>query len=835
MKLMLVDGNSVLNRAFYGVPPLTNSKGVYTNAVFGFMNILLRHIESDNPDIICVAFDFKAKTYRHLMYDGYKAGRKGMPDELAQQLPIVKKILDAAGVVRAECEGLEADDIIGIMSKNADTSGDNVVIITGDRDELQLVNENITVKLAVTKQTGSSDSIYTPESIREKYGLEPEQLIDLKALMGDTSDNIPGVLGVGEKTALKLLQEYKTLEGIYENIESQKGSLKIKLETGKDSAYMSRELGRIRRELPEDMVLPDLVKLEMNKTELAEIFTDLEMNSMLDKFSLKEELLSETQAVETVDFDESKHNSVFENDVLYLLNFPENEYFLIKDESFVLKVPYSELYRLDGKRIITHDAKPLLRKILSIGYEFEIVFDTVLAAYVLNPSKNSYPLENIYTEVVGRTLSDPSMQVFELDSLVKGLEDKMKTASSYELYKDIELPLCKVLAEAEHYGVEVDAEFIKAFGENLDKEIKELTSSIYETAGYEFNINSPKQLGKLLFEDLLLPAQRKTKTGYSTDNEVLESLVKYHPVADLIIHYRQLAKLKSTYVDGLLKNIASDGRIHTIFTQTVTQTGRISSIEPNLQNIPVRTSLGRELRKAFRAAEGYTLIDADYSQIELRILAHIADDKVMQNIFESGNDIHTQTAAEIFGLPENMVTSELRRRAKAINFGIVYGIGDYSLSQDIGVTRKEAKKYIDNYLNTFSGVKAYVDDIIAFAREHGYIDTLFGRRRFVPEITSSKKTIVSFAERVCRNTPIQGTAADLIKLAMVRVSESLKSAGLKARLILQIHDELIIEAPEDEVEKASEILKREMENAYKFKVPLVTDLHCGKTWFDAKD
>ena len=367
--------------------------------------------------------------------------------------------------------------------------------------------------------------------------------------------------------------------------------------------------------------------------------------------------------------------------------------------------------------------------------------------------------------------------------------------------------------------------------------VKTLTKqqSIWREAGQEFNINSPKQLGKLLFEDLLLPAQRKTKTGYSTDNEVLESLVKYHPVADLIIHYRQLAKLKSTYVDGLLKNIASDGRIHTIFTQTVTQTGRISSIEPNLQNIPVRTSLGRELRKAFRAADGYTLIDADYSQIELRILAHIADDKVMQNIFESGNDIHTQTAAEIFGLPESMVTSELRRRAKAINFGIVYGIGDYSLSQDIGVTRKEAKKYIDNYLNTFSGVKAYVDDIIAFAREHGYIDTLFGRRRFVPEITSSKKTIVSFAERVCRNTPIQGTAADLIKLAMVRVSESLKSAGLKARLILQIHDELIIEAPEDEVEKASEILKREMENAYKFKVPLVTDLHCGKTWFDTKD
>ncbi len=835
MKLMLVDGNSVLNRAFYGVPPLTNSKGVYTNAVYGFLNIMLRHIEEDSPDLICVAFDLKAKTYRHLLYDGYKAGRKGMPDELLQQLPIVKKVLDAAGILRAECEGLEADDIIGIMSKDADALGNSVVIITGDKDELQLVNENITVKLAVTKQTGSADSVFTPEKIMEKYGLEPSQLIDLKALMGDSSDNIPGVPGVGEKTALKLLHEYKNLDGVYENIESQKGALKIKLTEGKESAYMSRELGRIRRELPDDMALPELVKPEMNKSELAALFADLEMNSMLDKFSLKEEMSFYTEKIDIVDFDEKLHSSVFENDILYLLNFPNEEYLLVKAEKSVLIVPYSELHRIDGKRIVTHDAKPLLRKMLGEGYKFEIEFDTILAAYVLNPSKSSYPLENIYIEVLGRAVSDISSQIFELDKLVDGLAEKMKETGSYDLYKNIELPLCTVLAESEYFGVEVDSEFLKTFGENLDKEIKVLIASIYDLAGSTFNINSPKQLGKVLFEDLLLPVQRKTKIGYSTDNEVLESLVKYHPIADYIIHYRQLTKLRSTYVDGLMKSIAFDGRIHTIFTQTVTQTGRISSIEPNLQNIPVRTALGRELRKAFVAKEGYSLIDADYSQIELRILAHIADDKVMQEIFESGNDIHTQTASEIFCLPEFMISSELRRRAKAINFGIVYGLGDYSLSQDIGVTRKEAKQYIENYLNTFSGVNSYVQDIIAFAREHGYIETLFGRRRYVPEITSSKKNIAAFAERVCRNTPIQGTAADIIKLAMVRVSDSLKREGLKARLILQIHDELIIEAPENEVEKASEILRREMEHVYKFKVPLVTDLRCGKTWFDTKD
>lgn len=834
MKLMLIDGNSVLNRAFYGVPPLTNSKGFYTNAIYGFMNILHRHIEEDKPDLICVAFDMKAKTYRHLMYDGYKAGRKGMPEELAQQLPVMKEVLDAAGVIRAECEGLEADDIIGIYSKTADLSGDSVVIITGDRDELQLVNENITVKLAVTKQTGSSDSVYTPDSIREKYGLEPEQLIDLKALMGDSSDNIPGVPGVGEKTALKLLQEFKTLEGVFDNIEAQKGALKTKLENGKDSAFMSRELGTIRRTLPDGMVLPELEPKEADTSALVSLFTDLEMTSLIDKYSLKEEASADVETVPTVEFSE-EYKSVFEKDLLYVITDHEKETFTVLGDGVAVKASYENLDLINEKRLVIHDGKPLLRYCLGKGISFETEFDTILAAYVLNPSKTAYPLENIYTEILGKAISDVGAQLKNMSDLVEGLESKMKSDGSYGLYKDIELPLSKVLSEAEHWGVEVDSDFLVSFGQNLDSEIAELTQGIYSHSGYEFNINSPKQLGKVLFEDLQLPVQKKTKIGYSTDNEVLESLVIYHPIADLIIRYRQLAKLKSTYVEGLLKAVAEDGRIHTVFTQTVTQTGRISSIEPNLQNIPVRTTLGRELRKAFKAKDGCVLIDADYSQIELRILAHIADDKVMQDIFESGRDIHTQTAAEIFGLPEEMVTSEFRRRAKAINFGIVYGIGDYSLSQDIGVTRKEARQYIDNYLNTFNGVKSFVDDVISFAKEKGYVETLFGRRRYVPEITASKKPLVAFAERVCRNTPIQGTAADLIKLAMVKVSEALKSEGLNARLILQIHDELIIEAPENEVEKASEILRREMENAHKFSVPIVTDLHCGKTWFEAKD
>ncbi len=835
MKLMLIDGNSVLNRAFYGVPPLTNSKGFYTNAIFGFLNILSRHIDEDHPDMICVAFDLKAKTYRHLLYDGYKAGRKGMPEELAQQLPVMKSLLDAFGIIRAECEGLEADDIIGIMSRDADLRGDSVVIVTGDRDELQLVNDNIIVKLAVTKPTGSADTVFTPEKIREKYGLEPEQLVDLKALMGDSSDNIPGVPGVGEKTAVKLLQENKTLEGVFENINSQKGALRSKLENGKDSAYLSRELGRIRRELPEDMTLPELKVLEENRSMLAKIFTELEMTSMLDKYSLKEELVVRVETVAVEAFEETSHRGIFDAEIIYLLDVPENEILLVKGETSSVAVPYSEFYRFDGKKVITHDAKPVLRKMLAEGYSFSIEFDTILAAYVLNPSKNAYLLETVFTETLGKAISDPGTQLGNLPELVAALESRLKENESYSLYKDIELPLCSVLAEAEHFGVEVDSDFISDFGKNLDAEILKITSSIYELSGSEFNINSPRQLGKVLFEDMMLPVQKKSKIGYSTDNEVLENLIPYHPIADLIIHFRQLSKLKSTYVDGLLKTVSGDGRIHTVFTQTVTQTGRISSTEPNLQNIPVRTELGRELRKAFRAKEGSVLIDADYSQIELRILAHIADDKTMQDIFASGNDIHTQTASGIFGLPESMVTSELRRRAKAINFGIVYGIGDYSLSQDIGVTRKEAKRYIENYLDTFSGVRNYVEEVISFAKAHGYVETLFGRRRYVPEIASSKMQLVAFAERVCRNTPIQGTAADLIKLAMVRVSEALKKEGLKSRLILQIHDELILEAPVDEVEKASEILRSEMENSYKFKVPIVTDLHCGKTWFEAKD
>lgn len=832
---MLIDGNSVLNRAFYGLPPLTNSKGFHTNAVYGFLTILLRHIGEDSPDVICVAFDLKAKTYRHELYEGYKAGRKGMPDELAEQLPVMKNVLDALGIMRAECPGLEADDIIGIMSANACERGESVVIVTGDRDELQLVNDCITVKLAVTKQTGSADTVFTPEKVREKYTLDPSGLIDLKALMGDASDNIPGVPGVGEKTAEALLRDYKTLDGVYENLDKIKGALRTKLENGRESAYISRKLGEIIRTLPEGMTLPEPSALEQDGKKLSEIFTELEMLSMLDKFNLRKVSDEKPCDEAVVEYDPSLHSGVFGEELFYILNRPETETVMIKASCGLILLPYSALGVLDGKKVVTHDAKPLLRTLMKSGFSVELVFDTILAAYVLNPSKSAYPLDGIYAEITGQAVSDEVTQLFRMDELAVGLKRKLEENESSDLYFNIELPLCTVLAEAEVSGVEIDTGFLRLFGDKTDKELLELTDAIYDMAGETFNINSTKQLGSVLFEKLMLPSQKKTKTGFSTDNDVLEALKDYHPIVGLVITYRQLAKLKSTYVEGLLKAVAEDGRVHTIFTQTVTQTGRISSVEPNLQNIPVRTKLGRELRRAFRAKEGCTLIDADYSQIELRILAHIADDAAMQRIFATDEDIHTHTASEVFGIPENMVTLELRRRAKAINFGIVYGIGDYSLSQDIGVSRKEARRYIDNYLATFPGVKKYTEEIIAYGKANGYVKTLFGRRRYIPELKASNKQIVAFAERVCRNTPIQGTAADLIKLAMVRVSERLKEKKLKSRLILQIHDELIIEAPENEVAEASAILKNEMENAYKFKVPITTDLHCGKTWFDAKD
>ena len=835
LTIMMLDGNSILNRAFYGIRPLSTSSGIPTNAVYGFLTILFRHLDEDHPDAVGVAFDLKAKTFRHELYEGYKAGRKGMPDELAAQMPWIKRILRAMGLSVYEREGLEADDIIGIISKKQSSEGGRCIIITGDRDELQLVDDNITVKLAVTKNGSSSDDIFTPDSVVARYGLTPGKLIDLKALMGDASDNIPGVPGIGEKTATELLTEFGSLDGVFDNLDRiTKKSVHEKLISGRDSAYMSKKLGTITTSLPADEMFAMPSQGEPDTAELKKILTELEMTKMLDRFG--SDIKREGTDTVTVPFSEKEHFGIFDNEPIFIIHTLPGKDVFIKYGDRAVKADLDEiLQHTDGRRIVTHDCKTLLRYSLQRHYAPVPAFDTMLAAYVVNPSRNSYEAKTVFLEMLGREVAEPSGQTVLLPSLEEALKNKMLADGSSELYFGTELPLSSVLADMEVTGVGVDREFLKKFGEQLDIEIGELTKSIYMYAGREFNINSTKQLGSVLFEDLMLPVKKKTKTGYSTDNDVLESLVEHHPVIELVIAYRKLTKLKSTYVDGLLKSVDEDGRIHTVFTQTVTQTGRISSIEPNLQNIPVRTELGREMRKAFIAKDGYTLVDADYSQIELRLMAHISGDKVMKNAFVSGEDVHTRTASEIFRMPKEMITADMRRRAKAINFGIIYGIGDYTLSQDIGVSRKQARQYIDDYLAAYPDVKRYISETVAKAKEKGYVTTLFGRRRYVPEINASNKMTAAFGERVAMNTPIQGTAADLIKLAMIRVSARLKKSGMRSKLILQIHDELIIEAPEEEKDQAAKILREEMENAYTFDVPVIADVHSGRTWYEAKD
>jgi len=833
-KIMIIDGNSILNRAFYGIRPLSTSSGIPTNAIYGFLSILFRHLDEETPDAIGIAFDLKAKTFRHIMYEGYKATRHGMPEDLAKQLPIMKEVLAAMGFSLYEREGLEADDIIGILSKKQSAEGGKCVIITGDRDELQLVDENISVKLAVTKAGSPEDVVYNSTKIKEKYGLEPKQLIELKALMGDTSDNIPGVPGIGEKTALELIQKYGSLDGVYENIDDiTKKSVHNKLIEGKESAEMSKILGTITTSLEKGSELPTMHHPEPNAEKLKEILTELEMSKYLDRFftEAKPEITVETEELS----DSVLTEILTEEPIIFVHTLPEKEIY-VKHGNGVFKTDIDGFIpHLDGKKIITHDCKSFLRLAFAKNIYPVPQFDTMLASYVLNPSKSVYELKTAYLEMLSLTLNDNASFSLKLDELAKAMKQRLSDDCLYDLYENIELPLSTVLAQMETDGVKVDREFLESFGIKLDGEIAELTSDIYGYAGKEFNINSTKQLGQILFEDLLLPIKKKTKTGYSTDSDVLEELEGMHPIIEKIINYRKLTKLKSTYVEGLLRAIADDGRIHTIFTQTVTQTGRISSIEPNLQNIPVRTSLGREMRKAFTAKDGCVLIDADYSQIELRLMAHISGDEQMKNTFLSNEDIHTKTASEVFGLPTEMITPDIRRRAKAINFGIIYGIGDYTLSRDINVTRKQAREYIDGYLAAYPDVKRYISETIENAKKNGYVTTLFGRRRYVPEINVTNKMTAAFGERVAMNTPIQGTAADLIKLAMIKVSERLKKNGMKSRLILQIHDELIIEAPEDEKEEASKILVEEMENAHKFDIPVIADVHCGKNWFEAKE
>lgn len=824
MKFLIIDGNSILNRSFYGIRELRTTKGFPTNAIYGFFNILHKNINEENPDKIAVAFDLKEKTHRHILYSGYKATRSATPEDLLAQFPVTKDILRAMGIAVLEKPGLEADDIIGIVSKYCDDIGEECIILTGDKDSFQLISKSTTVKLAANKQ----DIIYTPETLYEKYELKPDQMIDLKALMGDNSDNIPGIKGVGEKTAISLLKKYSSLENIYEHENEITGSLGDKIRNGKESAYMSKELGTILRSGDIGADISNIETPQPDEKKIFELFSELELKSLIQKFLSENKKEFETNKVEYLD--EIPMN-FFSGEKIFNVIKTENG-INISDGKIVILLPEDKFSLLKDKKIITYNSKNLYIEAIEANIEINVVFDCILAAYILNPSETNYGLGRLYSEFLREEESEAGQTLY-LNELAKELEKKLHENGSHNIFTEIEMPLSKVLADMEVTGFKADTEFIENFGKNLDKEIKDTEAEIYRIAGHEFNINSPKQLGTVLFEEQFLPYRKKTKTGYSTDNEVLESLINAHPIIGNIIIYRKLTKLKTTYVDGLLKTVREDGRIHSKFTQTVTQTGRISSIEPNLQNIPVRTELGRQLRRAFISEKGNVLIDADYSQIELRILAHIANDPIMKKAFKEDIDIHTITASQIFDLPENMITSEMRSRAKTVNFGIIYGIGEFSLSKDLKIPRKEAKKYIDSYLETYSGVNEYMKNIVEDAIGKGYVETLFGRRRYVPELYSKNKQIQAFGQRVCRNTPIQGTAADLIKLAMIKVSKALKEQVPEAKLILQVHDELIVETPENKAEITAKILKKEMENVTELSVPLIADTGIGKDWFTA--
>lgn len=853
MKLLVLDGNSIINRAFYGIKLLTTKDGRYTNAIYGFMNIFYKLCDELHPDSVAFAFDLKAPTFRHKMYDEYKAGRKPMPPELAEQMPVLKDLLRALGYKIVTKEGYEADDILGTLAFSC-KEGDECYIATGDRDSLQLVGDNVKVLLASTKMGRPETNIYDVKRIKDDYGVTPHQLIDIKALMGDSSDNIPGVSGVGQKTAQSLISELGSIQNIYDNIDTIdiRETLRNKLKNDKDSAFMSYKLGEICKSVPIETDYSFYVPDEGDKGEALSILRSLEMYKLIDKIGLN-----------TVTYDAKPENTTVKeykrvNSLNAFLLKANKLYFVysVKDGKFeslaacngddICEVntendseveAFINILEDENTEKYTFNIKPLYAYAFSHGFEIKNVkMDLMLAAYLLNPSAKDYDIEklaaeyNVYYEADGG-FSALSETVYPLTVKLSALlEERDQT----ELLSNIELPLAEVLASMEKIGVKVDKSGIEAFGDMLGERIKGLQSRIYELAGEEFNINSPKQLGEILFVKLAIPTKKKTKSGFSTNAEVLEKLADEYEIVKFILEYRTYTKLKSTYCDGLLKEIAADGRIHSTFNQTETRTGRISSTEPNLQNIPVRTELGREMRKFFIADDGKVLVDADYSQIELRVLSDIADDKAMIDAFNNGDDIHAITASQVFKMPLQMVTPLMRSRAKAVNFGIVYGIGAFSLAKDIGVSRAEADRYIKDYLHHYSGVDRYMNEVVEEAKKNGYVKTLFGRRRYLPELSSSNGMLRAFGERVARNMPIQGTAADIIKIAMIRVYTRLKEENLNARLILQIHDELIVEAPENEKTKAELIVKEEMENACKMKVLLKSDAHSGESWYDAK-
>ena len=883
-KLVLIDGNSIINRAFYGImgnKMLMTENGTYTNAVYGFLSILFKILEDLEPEYLAVAFDLKAPTKRHKMYDKYKANRKGMPDELASQMPILKNILKAMNVAILEKEGYEADDILGTLAKWGQRKNLDVTILTGDRDSFQLIDKNIKVRIPRTRMGKTEVEDYTIEKINEEYGLEPLDLIEVKGLMGDPSDNIPGVPGVGEKTALNLIKEFKSIDGVYENIEKQKGKLKEKLEENKELAYLSKTLGTIDIEAPIEKDLNLLKKEEWNNKEVLEIFKELKFNRFIDSFNLQNTIggahIDGTQLENKIEHERNINKEIIQVLKQEILN-NKIMYYYLDEKSFVI---YSQninksLYInninefkdiFENKNILKCSYKQKEQHILLWKNNIDaknLMFDISIAGYILNSNINKYTIEYLSNEYLNFDIDEylakegiteeKTSQINLFDAINKEkkgtdknylyaniifklhkiLKDKMNSENCLKLFEEIEMPLVEVLASMQYEGIYIDKAELIEFGKELQEKINILTKEIHELTGEEFNINSTKQLGEILFEKLGLTAKKKTKTGYSTDVDVLEKIKYEHPVIEKILEYRQLQKLNSTYVEGLIPYIGETSRIHSKFHQTVTTTGRISSTDPNLQNIPTRMELGKKLRKVFKPKENCIYIDADYSQIELRVLAHISQDKNMIDAFNNDEDIHTQAASKVFNTPIEKVTKEQRSNAKAVNFGIVYGISDFGLGEQLGVSRKKAKEYIEQYLEKYNGIKEFMTNIVEETKEKGYVETLYHRRRYVPELKSNNYMVRQFGGRVAMNTPIQGTAADIMKIAMINVYNKLKEKGLKSKVIVQVHDELLIETYLEEKEEVKQILKLEMENVIKLDVPLRADVSEGDSWYEAK-
>ena len=864
-KLLILDSNSILNRAFYGVRYLSAKDGTPTNAIYGFLNILLKLIKEQEPDYICAAFDVKAPTFRHKQYEGYKAQRKPMPEGLAAQMPLAKDVLRAMGVTILEKEGYEADDIIGTVARLCEESEISCFIATGDKDDLQLTSDKTKVILTVTKSGYNETIIYDDKAVKEKYHVTPTEFIDVKALMGDPSDNIPGVKGVGEKTAMSLIEKHHSIEYIYENIDGigLKGAMLQKMKDGREMAFMSKELATINRNTPIEFNAEECVFDGFeNNGELYEILKRLELNSIIKKLDLSggDNVKENEDIFKDFSYQVGDKNMISGDKVTVVLDFDGdnissaavgagNNAVVLNEQDDI-----KELLEDDSIAKVMFDVKEAIVKLNGRIDIKNISDDTAIAAYLVDPAKNEYTIEKLASEYFGTVIEKPEVkQLSLLDDvetdrseylakcavalgvLNERIGDKIKENGQEKLYHEVELPLVTVLAHLEINGFLVDDNQLKEFADKLGEKIDALTNEIYMLAGEEFNINSPKQLGVILFEKLELKPVKKTKTGYATNADVLEKLRDKHPIVNFITEYRQLAKLKSTYCDGLTAVVnPNTHRIHSVFTQTVTVTGRLSSTEPNLQNIPTRTELGREIRKMFVAKEDYVLVDADYSQIELRVLAHIANDETMINAFRNNEDIHAVTASQVLGIPLEDVTKEQRSSAKAVNFGIVYGIGEFSLAQDLHISVKEAKAYIESYLEKYHGVRNYMESIKEQAKKDGYVKTMLNRIRYIPELKSPNYNIRQFGERVALNTPIQGTAADIIKLAMVRVDNRLINEGLKSKLILQVHDELIVEAHKDEVDKVKQILSEEMQSAMELNVPLKVDMSTGHSWYDAK-